>query len=94
VAAALAVDKNNASKNACMGDLCTGAGKSDRSAAVTDGNVATAGVIAGAALAAAGVTMFLFGRRSEGTAAPTAAVWQAFPAIGPTSAGAVLSGRF
>lgn len=92
----LAIDKYNASKSQCTGDFCTAAGKSDRNAALTAGNVASVGFIAGPVLLAAGTAMILLGiqRTESRPASPTAATFQAVPLVGPGGVGGLLRGSF
>lgn len=94
---ALAISKDNDSKNYCLngGDLCTPAGKSERQDAVNSGNISTTTIAIGGSLAVAGLALVLWGGASEGRPAPTGiASLQAIPAVGTHGAGGMLVGRF
>jgi len=86
-----AVSKNNDSKSGCYGDMCLPGAKQDRLDARTAGNLATIGFIAGGALTAAGVVMYIVGRRSS--SAQTSSL-EAVPLAGPDALGAGLRGSF
>jgi hypothetical protein len=93
----VAMAKNNDSKSPseCSPmdqDLCTAAGRHDRSAAITAGNISTVGLIAGGVLAAGGVTMILVGKPKE--AASVATTVEAAPMVGAQVLGGVIQGRF
>jgi hypothetical protein len=87
-----AVSKNNDSKSGCSGDLCMPAAKQDRLDARAAGNLATIGLIGGGVLTAAGVTMYIVGRRSAPRAAERSI--EAIPVAGPDAVGALLRGTF
>jgi hypothetical protein len=88
---ALALSKNSAANSGhCGGSLgsanqCDATGVSDRSDAVSFGNVATIAFIAGGVLAAGGVTLWLV--------APSGHV-QVAPAVGQNGGGLLLRGNF
>jgi hypothetical protein len=88
-----AVSKNNDSKSGCYGDLCMPAAKQDRLDARSAGNLATIGFIAGGALTAAGVVMYIVGRRSSSSSAQTRSL-EAIPLAGGDALGAALRGSF
>jgi hypothetical protein len=90
-----AVSKNNDSKSGCYGDMCLPSAKQDRLDARSAGNLATIGFIAGGALTAAGVVMYIVGRRPSAlsTAAP-AKTLEAIPLAGSDALGAALRGSF
>jgi hypothetical protein len=90
-----AVSKNNDSKSGCYGDMCLPAAKQDRLDARSAGNLATIGFVAGGALTAAGVVMYIVGRRPP--AASTASeprTIEAVPLAGGDTLGAALRGSF
>jgi len=69
----------------------SGAVNSDHDRAVTDGTVSTVAFIAGGALVAAGVALFLTGGTHEHEARTPLAI---LPSLGPGQAGIALSGAF
>jgi hypothetical protein len=69
----------------CSGNACSPAGYDVRNDARTDGNVATAALAGGAALAAAGVTLWVLGGR--GTV-------HVEPSVGPQAGGVVVTGAW
>jgi hypothetical protein len=89
-----AVSKNNDSKTGCSGDLCLPAAKQDRLDARSAGNIATIGLISGGVLTAAGVTMYILGRRPSAPASPQSRSIEAIPVVGPDAVGGVLRGTF
>jgi hypothetical protein len=64
---------------------------SDHSAAETDGTISTVAFVAGGALLATGVALFVTGASHEHTGRPTAVL---APAVGPGQAGLSLGGSF
>jgi hypothetical protein len=88
-----AIGKNSDSNTTgCNGDMCSGAGLTNRRDAVSAGNTSTALFVVGGLLTGAGVVMFVLGKSSaSGETKPAVA---AAPAVGPGSAGFALSGRF
>ncbi len=87
-----AVSKNNDSKAGCVDDLCTPAAKQARLDARSAGNFATVGLVGGSTLAAAGLVMFIVGRRSE----PRSTVGSilAVPMASADGVGAMVRGSF
>ncbi len=75
--------------SSCTGDPSTVS--SDRSTAQKDGTVSTVAFIAGGALVATGLVVFLTGSHRESSPAATVAL---APALGPGRAGFALSGAF
>jgi hypothetical protein len=63
--AATAVTRNNDSRADCTGDACGPAGKQARYDALSAGNAATVAFIAGSALLAGGVVLFLVGSQGQ-----------------------------
>lgn len=82
-----AMNRNDASKDNCDGDVCGPQGFSDRLDAISAGNRATIGFVAGGILAAGGIAMVLMG--SGKSSGPSL---QASPAVGSNSVGLVLKG--
>jgi hypothetical protein len=93
-----ASNKNHDSKAFCSStdqNLCSASGKTLRSAALTDGNIATAAFVAGGVLAATGVTMIVLGhRREEAGASPSSAWIEATPMIDARFIGGSIRGGF
>ncbi len=90
-----AVNKNDASHDQCDGDLCTSLGKQDRSDALSAGNIATAALIGGGALVAAGAALYFFAPRDhqeKATSARTGVI--AYPSADDHGVGAILRGTF
>lgn len=87
VFAVQAMGRNKASKDDCNGDICGPQGFSDRLDAISSGNRATIGFVAGGILAAGGLAMVLIG--SGKSSGPSL---QASPAVGYDSVGLVLKG--
>jgi len=87
VFAVQAMGRNKASKDDCNGDICGPQGFSDRLDAISAGNRATIGFVAGGILAAGGLAMVLIG--SGKSSDPSL---QASPAVGFDSVGLVLKG--
>lgn len=88
-----AIGKNSDSNTTgCSGDMCSGAGLTNRRDAIDAGNTSTALFVVGGLLTGAGVVMFVLGGSSaSGENKPAVA---AAPAVGPGSAGFAVSGRF
>jgi hypothetical protein len=90
-----AIDQNNASHNECEGDLCTAAGRQDRNDARSSGDIATATLLGGGVLVAAGAALLLFGRGSrEGSAADGRTSLRLLPSGGDHGIGGLLQGTF
>lgn len=82
-----AMNRKSASKDDCNGDICGPQGFSDRLDAISAGNRATIGFVAGGILAAGGLAMVLIG--SGKSSGPSL---QASPSVGYDSVGLVLKG--
>jgi hypothetical protein len=80
---------NNDSHSDCTGDVCGPTGKQARLDAISSANAATVAFVAGGALVAGGVTLFLLGQPHSSGAAVTANV-----AGGPERVSLGLSGAF
>jgi hypothetical protein len=86
-----AISKNNNAKNDCANGVCsTPDAQKARDDARAAGNVSTIAFVAGGVLAAAGVTLFVVGKRKN---AETTGVSVA-PAVGTTGCGVSLQGAF
>lgn len=83
-----AVQKNNDSRNGCVGDSCDLAGMQARQEARRAGDNATVAIAAGAGLASAGAVAFLFGRRWQTQATVGAGSGRVVvDAVGPSPVG-------
>jgi hypothetical protein len=87
-----AMNQEEASQRGCTGNVCSPQGKSDRLAAMSAGNSATAAFVAGGILAAAGGVLFIVGHHQPSVQLGNLAVLRGALALNPGGAGLVLEG--
>jgi len=82
----------------CPGSTCSGSNRAsaqnDHNDATTDGTVSTVGFIAGGALLATGVALYLLSPATTDASAPASTGLTILPSLGPGGAGAFLRGAF